>query len=166
VGTFDLHIVGTVIEHDLRQYAIGSPFLDYVGFPADGGEAKTKANATLTWEYRQWTLGWATTYFGSYLQLGSPGDPFVFQNGPLTFFTAAQGGYTIPSQTYHQIFATYVTGDTRFLHGLFSNVAVQAGIKNLFNTSPPFDAFYQPYFYSPYGDPRLRDYWVSVKKAF
>src|SRR5262249_16749925 len=56
VGTFGLHALGTIIEQDKRQYAIGSPLLSYLGYSADGGEAKTKANLTLTWERRQWTL--------------------------------------------------------------------------------------------------------------
>jgi hypothetical protein len=164
-GTFDLHAVGTVIEHDQRQYTTGGPFPEYVGFPGEGGEGKTKANATLSWEYRQWTLGWTTTYFGSYLQAyGSPGSPYALQNGPYTGITDAQGGFTIPSQMYHAIFGSYGFGKTPVR--LLSNVTIQFGIKNLFNTLPPFDAFYNPYYYSPYGDPRLRDYWVSVRKGF
>ncbi len=49
---------------------------------------------------------------------------------------------------------------------LASDWTIQAGIKNVFNTLPPFDAGFAPYYYSPYGDPRLRDLWVSVKKEF
>jgi len=51
------------------------------------------------------------------------------------------------------------------MHGILSNLTVQVGIKNLFNTLPPFDAYYNPYYYSPYGDPRLRDYRISIRKS-
>jgi outer membrane receptor protein involved in Fe transport len=163
-GTFDLHALGTVIEHDRRQYTVGGASLDYVGFPSEAGEGKTKANLSLSWEHWHWTLGWTTTYYGSYLQTGSPGSPSALQSGPATVFTDAQGGYTIPSQTYHAIFGSYGFGKTRA--GLLSSLTIQFGIKNLFNKLPPVDAFYEPYYYSPYGDPRLREYSVSIKKAF
>jgi iron complex outermembrane receptor protein len=170
-GIFDLYALGTVIEHDERQFGIGSALLEYVGYPGgDNGEARVKANATLSWEYRHWTLAWATTYVSSYQQFGSPGGPYAIQNGPYTYYTAAQGGYTIPSQVYHQVFGRYSvdgqSGSAGFARKVLSHVTVEFGIKNLFNKLPPFDAFYPPYFYSSYGDPRLRDYWLTVRKAF
>jgi iron complex outermembrane receptor protein len=163
-GTFDFRAVGTRIVNDLRQYAIGSPALEYAGFPGDGGETKTKANASLNWEYRRWTLGWTTTYFGSYSQIFSPGSPSAFQYGASTAYTSAQGGNTIHSQTYHSIFGSYnlAKAPVRAL----SNITVQFGIKNLFNTLPPFDAADPPYYYSAYGDLRLRDYWINLRKSF
>ena len=49
---------------------------------------------------------------------------------------------------------------------LLSNLTIQVAVKNLFNTLPPFDAESGPYFYSQYGDPRLRDYRLSLRKGF
>jgi iron complex outermembrane receptor protein len=163
-GTFSLHGVGTMVQHDQRQYSVGSPSLDYVGYPGESGEAKFKANGTFAWQYRLWTVGWTTTYFGNYKQVFSPGSPASTRFGTNPIYTDAQGGYGIPSQTYHTLFASYNSGKTP-VH-LLSNVTVQAGIKNIFNSSPPFDAYYSPYYYSPYGDARLRDYWISLSKAF
>ena len=178
-GTFNLHGLGTLVEHDQRQYTIGGRFADYVGFPGEGGEARIKANATFSWEYRRWTLGWTTTYFGSYLQVyGSPGSPYAIQSGqPYTFYTDAQGGYKIPSQVYHDIFVSYVfdktahASESTLAGKALSGLAIQFRVKNVFNTLPPFDAYYGPAsgggnFYSPYGDPRLRDYRISVSKSF
>jgi len=164
-GTFDLYALGTVIAHDERQYTIDGPSLDYAGYPNDAGEGKIKANLAFSWEYRGWTLGWSATYYGSYTQSNAPGSPSYLQYGPNSYYTDAQGGYTIPSQTYHTIFGSYAFGKKSPISPL-SNLTIQFGIKNLFNTLPPFDAFYSPYYYSPYGDPRLRDYWVSVRKGF
>lgn len=173
LGTFTLHALGTLIENDQRQYTIGSPFLEYVGYPAEGGEGKVKANGTLTWEYRHWTLGWTTTYFGKYYQTGSPGSPSAIENGgPNTFYTAEQGGYTIPSQIYHGVFASYASGSNPIgqhagaVSHLLSNLEIQLSVKNIFNTLPPFDAFYSPYYYSQYGDLRLRTYRISIVKGF
>jgi iron complex outermembrane receptor protein len=176
IGIFDLHAVGTVIEHDRRQYTIGGAFLDYVGYPSEGGEAKAKANTSLTWEYRHWTLAWTTIYYGSYRQGYGPGSPDAFQSGANFLYVDAQGGNTIPSQTYHNLVGSYSfdsplsgrgQGDaSSFTSRALSGLTIQFGIKNLFNTPPPFDAFSSPYFYSPYGDPRLRDYWISIRKSF
>ena len=50
--------------------------------------------------------------------------------------------------------------------GILSGLTIQLSIKNVFNTSPPFDAYFAPFYYSPYGDVRLRDYFLGVKKQF
>jgi iron complex outermembrane receptor protein len=173
LGTLNLHALGTYIEHDLRQFDVGGPTYDYVGYPNDGGEAKIKANVTLGWEYRAWTLAWTATYVGSYLQIGTPASPIYLQfPGTDSNVAAAQGNPRIPSQTYHEIVGSYVFGNASRAQGssiprsLMSNLTIQFGIKNLFNKLPPFDAFVQPYAYSFYGDAHLRDYWVSIKKGF
>lgn len=82
---------------------------------------------------------------------------------------AAQGSSTIRSQIYHDIFLSYVFDNGghggRMADALLSNLTVQFGIRNVFNTLPPFDA-YAPYYYSSYGDPRLRDFRITVEKRF
>jgi len=172
LGTVAVHGAGTLLSRDDRQYAIGSPFANYVGYPGEGGEAKYKGNLTLTWEHRGLTLGWSATYFGAYRQYLSQGSPVDLQygyNGSYTYYTAAQGSDSIPAQTVHDIFVQYAFGATslsRRAYGALSHVTVQAGIKNVFNSLPPFDALNSPYFYSGYGDPRLRSYQLSLKKGF
>jgi outer membrane receptor protein involved in Fe transport len=178
-GNFDFYALGTIQEHYKQQISLTLPFLEYVNFPSEGGPAKVKTNATLTWQFHHWTVGWTTEFFGSYKQYGAPGDVNYYQKGtvPTTYgipgqstYTLAQGGFTIPSQLVHSIFASYSFGKpktgSRVEDKLASDWTIQAGIKNVFNKLPPFDAYYQPYFYSPYGDPRLRDLWVSIKKEF
>jgi outer membrane receptor protein involved in Fe transport len=61
VGTFELDATGTQIEHERRQLTFNSPLREYVGYVSAGGEAKTKANATLSWERSNWVAGWTTT---------------------------------------------------------------------------------------------------------
>jgi outer membrane receptor protein involved in Fe transport len=171
-GTFDVHALGTRIEHDRRQSTIGGPSLDYVGYPGEGGAAKTKANLTLIWGFQNWTLGTTTTYVGPYSQVyGSPGSPFALQYGPNETYTDAQGGFEIPSQLYHSVFGSYVFGDqagsgSGAVRQVLSGLTLQFGINNVFDKAPPFDAYYAPYFYSPYGDARMRDFRVSVRKSF
>ena len=169
-GTFDLSALATLVEHDRRQYTIGGALLDYVGFPSEGGEAKFKGNAMLRWERGHWSIGWTTTYYGGYRQYGSPGGPYALQHSvPQTIFTQAQGGYSIASQVYHDVSVRFAFDGlaSRGAAGhVLSGLLIQAGVKNVFNSVPPFDPYYYPYFYSPYGDPRLRDFFVSIKKEF
>jgi iron complex outermembrane receptor protein len=170
-GTVGLHAAATFITYDQRQLAIEAPSYNYAGYPNDGGEAKIKANATARWDYRHWTVAWTATYYSSYWQEGAPGSPSALVNGaPFTTFTDAQGGYTIPSQIYHDVFVSYVfekaSPTTTPGDKVLSNLMLSFGVKNVFNTWPPFDAAFEPYYYSPYGDPRLREFRLSVRKSF
>jgi iron complex outermembrane recepter protein len=177
-GTFGLHAAATFIKYDLRQLKIGGPYEEYAGFPNDNGEGKIKANATLNWEYRRWSAAWTATYYSGYYQEFSPGSPSALQNpGLVSPILAAQGANTIPSQIYHDIYISYVfyhrgrTGvdsDSRgnvLANALLSDLTLSFGIRNVFNTLPPFDV-YSAYYYSSYGDPRLRDFRLTVKKSF
>jgi len=65
------------------------------------------------------------------------------------------------------VFAEYhfPSGSNRgFWHAL-DNASIQLGVKNVFNTSPPFD-YASALPYSAYGDLRLASYWFSLKKNF
>src|SRR6185312_14479196 len=113
-GTFALHVLATVVAHDDRQYTIGSPLISYVGYPNEGGETKTKATATVSWQLGGWSLGWTTTYYASYRQICAPGSPLNLQSPglcstlPAQFaYFRGQGGYSIPGQTYHDISGGY-----------------------------------------------------------
>jgi len=171
IGTLGLHAAGSRVQKDLRQYAIGSPFLEFAGYPNDGGEGEFKGNLTVSWRYGSWVAAWTATHFSSYTQLGAPGGPYAMQNGELATYTDAQGGYTVPAQTYHDVYASYAfdssgSRESAGLAQILSGVTVQVGVKNLFDELPPFDAAFGSYYYSPYGDPRLREYRVSLRKVF
>jgi outer membrane receptor protein involved in Fe transport len=49
---------------------------------------------------------------------------------------------------------------------LLGNTQISLYINNVFNTLPPFDYSYPPFYISPYGDPELRNYTLSVRKSF
>ena len=135
----------------------------------NGGSLKWKGNGTLNWGYRNWGLGWTVTWYGGYPQAGSPADV----NGLNPEYTTAQGSDRIPSQIYHDVFASYAINQpssgsphTSFSSALTSGLTIQLGVKNVFNTLPPFDAYFSPFYVSPFGDLRLRDVWLTVKKTF
>jgi hypothetical protein len=103
-------------------------------------------------------LGWTTNWFSSYYQVGAPGNP----TGVYDYYTTAQGSNSIPHQTYHQLFGSYVSD----VSGPLSHLTVQGGIKNVFNTVPPFDVWAAPFYRSYYGNISLRTYWLSLKWSF
>jgi len=163
-GTLDVFALGTVVEHYEQQTSFDSPLQDIVNQVAAQGPLKYRAHATLTWEYRHWTLGWTARYYGSYSQYA---PPFT----PSTAFSLAQGGSRVPGQTYHDLLVNYnfdrESDPNRQPPGsLLSGVTIQAGVKDVFNSVPPRDVFYVPHYYSPFGDPRLRAYWLALTKTF
>ncbi|MEJ0038619.1 MAG: TonB-dependent receptor [Gammaproteobacteria bacterium] len=171
IGTLGFRLAGTVIDKDLRQFAVDSPFLEYAGFPNDGGEIKIKSNASLEWSQRGWTAAWTASYYSSYRQAYSAGSPLALRNPDFKApVVAAQGGASIPSQTYHDIFLSYEFRSLEAAPALgekmLSDLTLQVGVNNVFNSAPPFDAYNRPYFYSPLGDPRLRSYRLSLNKKF
>jgi hypothetical protein len=166
---FGARLAGTAIQHDLRQYAIGSPFLEYAGYEDDGGEAKLKANLRLSWEYRQWSLYMTTVYFGSYPPPGTPGSPTYIQDGgPFSYYTDLQDlqGGRIPAQIYENISGVYKL-DKSPIKGI-SNLSINFGINNLFDTPPAYEALnnFHYAFSSPYGNVMLRQYTVGFRAAF
>jgi iron complex outermembrane receptor protein len=168
-GLFGARLAGTAIQHDLRQYAIGSPFLEYAGYADDGGEPKLKANLRLSWEYHQWSLYWTTVYFGSYPPPGTPGSPTYIQDGgPFSYYTNIQElqGGRIPVQVYHNISGVYNL-DKIPIKGI-SSLSINFGINNVFDTLPAYEALnnFHYAFSSPYGNVMLRQYTVGFRVAF
>ena len=183
IGTFELNCAETIQEHVKQQLVFGTNFLEFVGFPNSGGVAKTKTTGTLRWSLRNWVAAWTVDNFGGYSQFGAAGDPgaYATQLGkglPYTLnlrYITAQGAYTIPSQTYHNLYLSYTFRKDTFSpnshwghwsDSFLDGMKVSLVVNNVFNTLPPFDAFYQPFYTSPYGDVQLRNYSISLKKSF
>lgn len=162
-GTFNADLLGTFITHYSQQTTFGSPFQDITNRVGDGGPLKLKANANLTWELGPWLAGWTAHYYGSYPQVGALGDPTTSDRT----YVLAQGSASVPSQLYHDAFVGYRCGNDMTKSVFVRNLEIQVGIKNVFNEAPPLDAFYNSsYYYSPFGDPRLRSFWLALKKHY
>jgi len=127
-----------------------------------------RGSGTFAWGRKGLTLGFTARYVSSYGVYGSPGAPVAS-----TVYTGMQGGDTVSSQTYYDIFGSYFFGrsgatskQNRFTRAMLKNVSLRAGIRDIFDTAPPYDAYRGPYYYSNYGSPRMREYWISVRKDF
>jgi outer membrane receptor protein involved in Fe transport len=161
-GTFDFSALATVAEHYRRQTTYGQPEIDSVNFTTSG-PLRRQGHATATWDYGRWTFGWTVRYIGSY-RISSP--PVTTS----TLFMNRQGGVFVRSQDFHEALVAYrfprVAADTargwqRYLRGLELNV----GVRNVFDTRPRYDVTSSTtYYYSTWGDIRLREYRLMLKK--
>jgi len=159
LATWQTHYKTQLLPSLLVVENVGIESSDFSSIPV-----KLKANAGLTWDYRDWTVGWNARYFDSYLVA----DPTQALNA-VTIKNQGNGG-RVPSQVYHDLFMTYrfvSLGRASTASRLLSNTEVQLGVRNIFNTKPPFDAASILWgYYSILGDPRLASYYVSLKKSF
>ncbi len=169
IGSLSLSTSATRYDFLRKQVSATTPFFDYVGFPTMGGVPRIKASGTFAWGKKGLTLGWTTRHIGSYGVYGAPGSP-----APSPIYTTGQGSDRVDSQLYHDIFGSYVfgrsgnkTADSRRFDRIFlKGVTLKAGVRDVFDTAPPLDAFRSPYFYSNFGSPRMREYWISLTKQF
>ncbi len=153
LGTFDFFTLATRQTHYLTQLVPTEPIIENVGTSGflTSLPLELKGNGGVTWKYRYWTLGWCVRYFDSYRLTNAT-------------HVLNQGAARVPSQTYHDLFASYQLSK---LPGFFSGAEVQLGIKNVFNEEPPYDGTFSTFsLYSPLGDPRLAVYSLSVKASF
>jgi iron complex outermembrane receptor protein len=182
-GVFTFRTQHSLIDTLKSQLLATSPAYDAAGYspaelPGGGGGPKHKANASLIWQRNNWMGGWSVSHFGSYKQSGAVGGPqwLLSNTSPDDRYLIAQGGDTIPSQAYHDVFMSYTfdpqPGSTTGAFGaraasILSGVNLRIGIKNLFDKLPPLDtAFSHTYYSSPYGSARLRSYSLSLVKDF
>jgi outer membrane receptor protein involved in Fe transport len=155
LGGFDFSLMGTRQIHAQTRLIMSSPLVENVGLTYNN-PSKYKANSAITWSARGWTAGWNSRYISSY-----------------TVSTAAatiqnQGGPTVPSQIYHDVFVKYRFADLTggVVNSALANLEVKLGVTNVLNKEPPYDAFASNVYYSLYGDPRLATYQLSLSKAF
>jgi iron complex outermembrane receptor protein len=161
LGEFDFSLAGTRIKTYQVQSGFDEAMTELVNKVAAGGPLQTRANAALTWDVKNWNLGWMMSYYGEHSQYDEFGE---------TRYVSAQGSRSIPSQSYHNVSVGYEVpgeGGSAWAGNALSGVSVQLGIRNVFNKVPPFDAYYNSsYYHSPFGDARLRSYYLTLAKKF
>lgn len=130
-----------------------SPATNYAGvattaFSAGSGaqgSLRFRGSASVQWSKNGLSLGWQTRYMNGYYLLA---DHSV---------VTAQGAAKVDGQMYH---------DMNISYRLPSKMTVFFGINNVFDKMPPLDVSRNPLFYSAYGDPRLRNFYLRLTKSF
>jgi iron complex outermembrane receptor protein len=168
IGRISIAGQATLYDSLIKQVNTTSSFLEYVGWPHHGGVPDWRGSGTVAWGRKGLTLGWTSRYISSYGVYGSPGAPVTSAT-----YTTMQGSDHVPGQLYHDIFGSYFfgrgaqkSGESKVVRSLLKGLSLKAGIRDLFNTAPPYDAFRGPYYYSNYGSARMREYWITVGKDF
>jgi len=153
-GDFDFAINTTFTDYYREQSAFNAPLVDWVGVPMHNSASPidTRINASLVWNRQQWGAGWAAQYYDSYHI--DPGS---------TTAILEQGGIKVSSQLYHDAFVRYRLPERSTVWG---GLEITFGIKNLFDKIPPLDMSRTTFFYSTFGDPRMRRLYVNIKKTF
>ena len=172
LGVFSLRARVTMTDNLRLPPTISYPALQYVGHVNAGGVNRLKSNLSLNWAGgRGWRAGWTIVHNSGYRQAGAPDDPvYLGAANPVlvTTSTGPQGGYDIAGQTYHHATVSYNFGRGAATRPLLRGTGVQVTVNNVFNTLPPFDARSgnTPFYYSRFGNVRLRDLVVRVKRDF
>jgi len=160
---FSVYCAATYVVTHRTQILAGQLATDNIGKAGvinPGVQLRWKGNAGATCQSGPWIFGWNARYFDSYLAA----DPAVTTN---TTTLRNQGGDgSIPSQIYHDVFARYDFSRNGRPASWLGGFEAQVGLRNVFNQAIPFDASNTNSYYSYFGDPRGRTYYVSLKRTF
>lgn len=156
IGELTFSLGHTYVKKYLQQAALGAEPVDYVGIPSaiSDGPIKHRGNASVFLQANDnWGFGWNAQYYGAY-QI----DPSS------TVAIESQGTDTIGSQLYHDVFARARFLPAGVLKDNLETLELTFGIRNLFNDYK-MDLSASNY-YSTFGDPRLRNYYLNLKVGF
>lgn len=178
-GTFTFKFRESIVLHSKHQYSLTAPSFDVAGYPLEGGAMKKRINLSLAWEDVHWMVTWYTRFFDSYFAYGAAGGELSVQyagGGDFSNYVRALGSSKVDSQIFHDLVVGYNFGRSAaagrragsFLGSrMLDGMSFQLGLKNVFNTAPAFDnSPFASGLMSSYGDKRMRDIWVSVKRTF
>ena len=166
-GRIDVFALATYAVSFRTQLLPDSPLVEHVGQgnsvqSAAGGGAyplRWRGNAGVTWSRGRTQAGWAMRYIDDY-QLDSASAATLLAQG---------NGGKVDAQIYHDLFVSYTFGPqtkARWWRQLLADTQVRLAVRNVLNTEPPFDASNTANYYSGFGDPRLANYSISLKRRF
>lgn len=154
-GELQLYGVATLQTTLESQTISTSPVVDRIGY--SDGPLKWRGNVGAVWKMGAWTSSINTQWYDDYLVYPSNASDWTQETS-----TLAQGSKRIDSQAYTDISTRYT-----FKDGPLNGMWISAGIRNVFDTSPPILATADSRGgYSTYGDPRGRTYVLSLQKSF
>jgi iron complex outermembrane recepter protein len=167
LGEFQFYALATWEPHFKRHLLPSAPVLDSAGF--NTGPLKWRGNGGFTWSNGPWALGWNIQYYDSYFLYTAGSAPALIADTILN-----QGAAKVPSEIYNDLFIAYrFDRSSAFAGGALRGTEVNFGIQNVFDKEPPIIAgtglaggTFAQSGYSPYGDPRLRRFTLTVRKSF
>ncbi|MCW4460809.1 TonB-dependent receptor [Sphingomonas sp. BT-65] len=159
-GAVQLYAVATWQPTFERQTLPTLPFVSSVGF--SGGILEWRGNVGLDWTIGGTTLSWNAQYYDSYSICVA-----TDLANPCSQKTLNQGSATVPSQMYHDLSFRHRFSGSELGGSILENVEVLFSVLNVFDKRPPILATIAAADgYSTYGDPRMRRFRLSLRKAF
>jgi len=157
LGDFQFHASATWQLHLRRRANVDSAWVERVGF-ADG-PLEFRANGGIDWSRRALSLGLSATFYDSY-------RPATSDDGPAAVAAKIlqQGATRIPAQVYFDLYGAR-RFDLRNTSG-FRSLEILFSLQNLMDHQPPAVVSRTTPNFSPYGDPRLRRFELSVIGRF
>lgn len=159
-GTFELMLLGTWQPHYVTRTLAWLPEVENAGRGSESSTPlKFRGGANVSWSKDAWRVGWNTSYYNSYRLATWAAAESVAAQG---------GGGRVSSQIYHDVFVSYDFGlPGSAVPALLEQTQLQFGVRNVFNEAPPLDMDSRwNGLFSPFGDPRMATYYLSIKKAF
>jgi iron complex outermembrane receptor protein len=163
-GDFHAYTMFTNQTRLARKVTSVSPEIEGVGH-FDGSNfaaLKWRGNAGLSWNRVDWTFDWNAQVYDSY-------RPYLPGSNQTTIdaMVLNQGSDRVRSQIYHDVTILYsvpVEAASDVLRGMQFRLSAE----NVFDSNPPIraDVSHFANAYSTFGDPRLRRFAFSVRKAF
>lgn len=152
VGKGQLQINGsaTLLLHLTTQLTPSAPvqkldgIVSAVNIFGVGDSLRFRGNLSAVYSRPGWNAGVRVQHFSGYYLV------------PTRTVVDVQGSARVPGQTLFDLFGTVK---------LFARTELSAGIKNLFDVRPPIDTT-RGTGYAPYGDPRLRSFFVNLSQRF
>ena len=161
-GNFQVNTIATWQPKFGRRTIPGTNIVESAGYNA--GPLKWKGNAGIHWDNGPWSAGINAQYYDSY---------FVYPAGSsaasISLAELNQGSSKIPSQVYVDANIGWRFNNRQAASaGLLSNLEVSLSIQNLLDKRPPIEATALPngFGYSTYGDPRLRNFRLTIRRSF
>lgn len=154
------YAIATHVDHYMNQALPTTPLVDSAGynggFGVNGSPLRNRGNVGIDWQWGDWAAGWNAQYYDDYYVYGA-----TTSAGQRAGILLDQGSDTVPRQIYHDFYVRYrmANGANRF-QKVIAGTEITIGIQNAFDRHPPVVTSGV----SPYGDPRLRRYTLSVRK--
>ncbi len=152
LGRFGVKLVGTWTLSSKKQTGDGDPYISNLGrFVTDGVVQRWRHRLNLDWSRGPWSVNLANTFYSGYKDQNSAID---------TNTGSVVGANKVKAYSLWDLSGGWEAT---------SALTLRAGVKNLFDTAPPFSN--QAYFfisgYDPsYTDPRGRFFYVSASYQF
>jgi outer membrane receptor protein involved in Fe transport len=162
-GQLRLYALASWQPDTVRQLIPAAPSLNFSG--NRDGPLEWQGNAGFDWTLGKLTVRWNTQFYDSYRIITTQDISSDFARSLNEAEIKQQGALRVPSQLYSDIQLSYEMDES---WGALGGLRISAGVQNIFNKKPPVIAIdsYQAAGYSTYGDPRLRRFTLTLRKAF